>query len=272
MLQTSPNSKFSVLGVHVSAVTYTTAVERIISAARCRQAFGVTALAVHGVMTGVFDPEQLYRINHLDLVTPDGQPVRWFLNLRHHASLQERVYGPTLMLRVLQEAERHSLPVYFYGSTVTTVRELRRSLKERFPLLQIAGAEPSQFRRLAPDEKAAIVERVRAAGARLLFVGLGCPRQETFAYEFKDSLGMPVIAVGAAFDYHSGMLKEPPAVLQRCGLQWLHRLLAEPRRLFYRYTVYNTAFLGLGALQMARLWDPERRPRATPPSMESLFG
>jgi exopolysaccharide biosynthesis WecB/TagA/CpsF family protein len=265
-------SRQSVLGVRVSIVTCDCAVDSIIESAKNRQTLGVTALAVHGVMSAVHDSEYLYRVNHLELVTPDGQPVRWFLNVKYKARLKDRVYGPTLTLRVLERAEAEGIPVYFYGSTPQTVAALARSMTKRFPALRIAGAEASKFRRLEPREKVELVNRIHESGARILFVGLGCPRQEVFVYEFKDDLKMPLLAVGAAFDYHSGNLKEPPAILQRYGLQWLHRLLEEPRRLFYRYAVHNAEFLMLGAFQLLGVWNPGKRGQGTPPQGESLFG
>jgi exopolysaccharide biosynthesis WecB/TagA/CpsF family protein len=231
----------------------------------------VSALAVHGVMTGVQDREHRARLNSLDIVTPDGQPVRWALNLLHGAGLRDRVYGPLLSVRILAMAERAGLPVYFYGSSEAVIQRLYASLRDRFPELPIAGCEPSRFRRLSPAEKGETVERIRASGAAITFVGLGCPRQEVFAYEWRDSLAMPIIAVGAAFDYFAGGLHEPPALAQSLGLQWLFRLVEEPRRLWRRYLLLNPAFLTLLFLQAAglRRFDPSD---VAQPSQELLYG
>ena len=263
--------KYNLLGVLVDSIDYATAVESIIAAAEEGRGFSVTALAVHGVMTGVGEDSHRYRLNHLDLVTPDGQAVRWALNLLHRTKLDDRVYGPVLTLRVCEEAAKRKLPVYFYGSKPETLAKLITNLEKRFPGLEVAGSSPSKFRNTTPLEKAEIASRIRESGARITFVGLGCPRQEVFAYEYRDLLRMPVLAVGAAFDYHSGTVKEPLARIQRLGLQWAYRLVQEPRRLWRRYLLLNPAFLGLLGLQLLRIWRPNPK-NVRPPVGEVLYG
>ena len=271
MLPVPERGKRNVLGVLVDAVDGSTALDRIIDAAHRRQAMSVSALAVHGVMTGVLDPEHRYRLNHLDLVVPDGQPVRWALNMLHSARLAERVYGPTLMLGVCERAARHGLPIYLYGSREAVLTPLTRRLVDRFPGLVIAGMRPSRFRSLATPEKHEVVADIRNSGAAITFVGLGCPRQEVWAYEYRDMLQMPILAVGAAFDFHAGLLPQAPPRLQRVGLEWLFRMLHEPKRLWRRYLLLNPAYLTLLALQAtgALRFDPQR---ATPPAAELGYG
>lgn len=252
--------KRSVLGVHVDETDYEAAVERVLEAALERKRLTVSALAVHGVMTGVVDQEHRTRLNRLDIITPDGQPVRWAMRLLYGAVLPDRVYGPTLMLRVCERLAAEGLPVYLYGSREEVITRLAQRLCERFPGLVVAGRQPSRFRTITPDEKNEIVASIKSSGARAVFVGLGCPRQEVFAYEFGDHLSMPVLAVGAAFDYHAGLLREPPLWVQRNGLQWLFRLLQEPGRLWKRYLLTNTQFLALLALQALNLWRPAPQP------------
>ena len=262
--------KRNVLGVLVDECDYEAAVAFVIAAAQRCEPCGVTALAVHGVMTGVDDPEQRHRLNSLDLVTADGQPVRWALNLLHRCRLRDRVYGPRLTLEVCAAASEHGLPVYFYGSRRETLDLLVPLLVERLPLLQVAGAEPSSFGRTTPPGKQAFVDRIRGSGARITFVGLGCPRQEVFAYEFRDALSMPVLAVGAAFDFHAGVVKEAGPTIQRLGLEWLYRIIQEPRRLAGRYARTNPRFLIRLAAQYLRLWRPD--PSATiAPRAEELY-
>ena len=234
--------KKNVIGVLVDAVDYEAAVSRIIAAAQGASSYGVSALAVHGVMTGVDDDEHRYRLNTLDLVTADGQPVRWAMRWLHGTKLPDRVYGPTLTLEVCAAAAERGLPVYFYGSRPDVLERLVPRLESRFPGLEVAGYEPSKFGQVSDAERDAIVARIRASGASITFVGLGCPRQEVFAYEFRDRLSMPVIAVGAAFDYHAGLLTEPPAWVQRRGLQWAYRLAQDPRRLWRRYLLLNPRY------------------------------
>ena len=249
--------KRNLLGVLVDALDYEDAVGRIIQAACLRQPLGVTALAIHGVMTGARDRVHRHRLNSLDLVTPDGQPVRWALNIAHHTGLTDRVYGPALMLQICQEAASKGLAVYLYGSRQEVVDGLAGSLAKRFPNLRIAGAEPSIFGTLTQEGKNALVNRIQKSEANILFVGLGCPRQEVFVYEVREALSLPVVAVGAAFDYHSGFRNEPPVWVQRAGLQWLHRLGQEPARLWKRYLFQNFAFLARFGLQVVGLRCPD---------------
>lgn len=262
------SGKRDVLGVLVDAVDYPAAVERTMAAAREGRPYAVSALAVHGVMTGVRDPVHRRRLNALDLVTPDGQPVRWALNWLHGCALSERVYGPELTLRLCAAAAEEALPVYFYGSRPDVLDALCARLQERFPALRVAGAEPSQFRRLTADEVAAVVARVRASGAKVVFVGLGCPRQEVFAYELREVLSMPVVAVGAAFDYHAGLVDEPPRWMQDRGLQWSYRLMQDPKRLWRRYLLLNPDFAARLVGQKLHLWRP--RPLPVDTDVEAL--
>jgi exopolysaccharide biosynthesis WecB/TagA/CpsF family protein len=255
--------KHSVLGVLVDATTYDQATEAVLAAARESRPFALTALAVHGVMTGVQDPAHGARLNSFDLVTPDGQPVRWALNSLYGAALADRVYGPTLTLRVLAGAAAEGLPVYLYGSSDETLDRLVPRLQEMYPALKIAGREPSKFRTAHPGEDAEIAERIKASGARIVLVGLGCPRQEVFAHAVRPLLPMPVLAVGAAFDYHAGQLRKPPEWMQRHGLEWLWRLGLEPGRLWRRYLLLNPAYLARLGAQKTGLWkavppDPTR--------------
>jgi N-acetylglucosaminyldiphosphoundecaprenol N-acetyl-beta-D-mannosaminyltransferase len=262
--------KKNVLGVDVNVIDYEGATRRIVEAARNQRPLSATALAVHGVMTGVSDPRHRFRLNHFDLVTPDGQPVRWAMKLLHGVALPDRVYGPTLTLHVCKRAAVESLPIYLYGSTRPIVEKMAQNLGRRFPGLQIAGVEPSKFRQTTSSEKQELVARIRRSGAAVTFVGLGCPRQEVFAYEYRDDLAMPVIAVGAAFDYHAGIRSEPPMWIQNAGLQWLYRLGQDPRRLWRRYLITNTKFVSLLALQSAGVWRPPSDPPA--PVEEVLYG
>jgi N-acetylglucosaminyldiphosphoundecaprenol N-acetyl-beta-D-mannosaminyltransferase len=251
--------KRSVLGVLVDVVDYDAATDRVLAAAHDGRPLALTALAVHGVMTGVSDRAHGARLNSFDLATPDGQPVRWALNLVHRAGLADRVYGPTLTMRVVARCAAEGLPVYLYGSIESTLDRLVAALTDRFPALKIAGREASKFRAAEPGEDAAIAARIRGSGARVVLVGLGCPRQEMFVYGMRPLLDMPLLAVGAAFDYHAGLLRRPPAWMQRYGLEWLWRLGLEPRRLWRRYVLLNPAYLTRLAAQWTRLW------RATPP-------
>lgn len=263
--------KKNLLGVLVDAVDYNAVVTKIITAAQRQEEMTVSALAVHGVMTGVLDRSQRYRLNHLDLVVPDGQPVRWALNWLYRAGLPDRVYGPTLMLKLCERAAQDNLSIYLYGSSPPVLQSLSNNLRASFPGLVIAGAQPSRFRQISPEEKLEIVQAIRNSGVAIVFVGLGCPRQEVWVYEHREALSRPLIAVGAAFDFHAGTLPQAPPRWQRLGLEWLYRLAREPGRLWRRYVLLNPLFLALLALQASGLvqFDPRL---ATPPRQEMRYG
>lgn len=263
--------KHNVLGVGVDAVDYEGAVARIVASAKRSAPCAVSALAVHGVMTGVADPEHRYRLNTFDLICPDGQPVRWALQILHRQRLSDRVYGPQLMLETCRAAAEHGLPIFLFGGDAPLLKKLSERLSERFPGLQIAGIRPSKFRQLNQSEWNELVAEVRDSGAKMLFVGLGCPRQEVFAFEARDAVSMPTLAVGAAFNFHSGDLPQAPRLLQQCGLEWLFRLTQEPRRLWRRYLYLNPAYAALLTLQLCGLkrW---RRDDAQPPANPVLYG
>jgi len=237
--------KKNVIGVGISVVDYEGALEQVVEAAKMRKPLKVTALAVHGVMTGVLDSMHRYRLNQMDLVMPDGQPVRWALNWLHGAGLSDRVYGPTFTLKMCEKAAQEDLKVYLYGSQETVLADFEKNLKEKYSGLQVVGSRPSLFRRSTDEEKAEIAKEIRESGANLVFVGLGCPRQEIWVHECTDMVGLPCIAVGAAFDFHAGNLSQAPIFMQKHGLEWFYRLIQEPRRLWQRYILLNPAYLAM---------------------------
>jgi len=262
--------KMNVIGILIDAVDYEAALDFIFRAAREKRGAAVSALAVHGVMTGVLDSEHKFRLNSFDLLVPDGQPVRWVLNWLYRAQLPDRVYGPTLTLKVCARAAAEGNSIYLYGGTPEILSALTQSLEERFPGIKIAGAEPSKFRRLKPEEKSELAGRIVSSGASIALVGLGCPRQEAFAYEFREALPMPILAVGAAFPFIAGLIPQAPAWMQDRGLEWLFRLSSEPKRLWRRYLYLNPSYLFLVALQACRISRFSTDGRH--PLKETLFG
>lgn len=262
--------KRNVVGILIDAVDYESALDAIFSAAQASRGFAVSALAVHGVMTGVVSREHKFRLNHFDLLVPDGQPVRWALNRLHGTQLRDRVYGPNLTLKVCARAEEEQVPIYLYGSTPEILDTLVRTLSAKFPRLMIAGYESSKFRKLTLEERNDLVARIRSSGAAITLVGLGCPRQETFAYELRQDLSMPVLAVGAAFPFLAGLIPQAPRWMQDRGLEWFFRLVSEPRRLWRRYVYLNPAYAVLAIAQCLKL-----RTFSTdgvPPPLEELAG
>jgi N-acetylglucosaminyldiphosphoundecaprenol N-acetyl-beta-D-mannosaminyltransferase len=221
-------------------------------------------------MTGALDPEHKFRLNHFDLLVPDGQPVRWVLNWLHNTKLRDRVYGPNLALKICVRAVAEGQPVYFYGSTPEVLVALKESLTTKVPGLVIAGMEASKFRKLTVGEKSEVVQRIRSSGASLVFAGLGCPKQEVFAYEFCRALSMPIVAVGAAFPFLAKLMPQAPHWMQNAGLEWLFRLTLEPKRLWRRYVYLNPAYVFLAAIQGLRIFQFSTDGK--PPIGEILHG
>jgi len=261
--------KKNIIGVLIDPVDRATATEMIVEAARQRRGYAVSALAVHAVMTGVFDPVQRYRLNHLDLALADGQPVRWALNFLYSAGLRQRVYGPALTADLLARAEQDGLPVYFHGATQGILDRLCANLQQRFPGLRIAGTAPSTFGRVSKEVADETAGKIRRSGARIVFVGLGCPRQEVWAYEFAPRLDLPVVAVGAAFPFLAGTLPQAPRWMQDGGLEWLFRLRSEPVRLWRRYLILSPPYFLLAFCQKLGV---KFSPNGKRPQAEQLYG
>ncbi len=222
-------------------------------------------------MTGALDEGHRYRLNTFDLLVPDGQPVRWALNMLHRVGLRERVYGPNLMLALCERLAREELPIYLFGSNPGPIALLTYNLRRRFPAIRIAGSQPGRFKVLSANERNEIVQAIRESGAALVFAGLGCPRQEIWAYENRAALGIPIVCVGAAFDFHAGTVAQAPPALQNAGLGWAYRLSREPRRLWRRYMLLNPLYIGMVAGQAARLRDYDR-PAPKPPDRDLNVG
>jgi N-acetylglucosaminyldiphosphoundecaprenol N-acetyl-beta-D-mannosaminyltransferase len=239
--------KRDVLGVNVDATDINTAVERIAYFARLRRPYLVTALAVHGLVEATRNPVLHDELADFDLVLPDGQPVRWALNLLHGLDLAEKVPGPTVVDRLLEIAADDGLRVYFYGSTPETLAAIDVELSARFGGKLDVVSTPSKFRPVDAAELDGIIDDINASGANICFVGLGCPRQELFVGVAGHRLEMPSLAVGAAFDYIAGNIDRAPELMQRAGLEWLYRTAQEPRRLASRYLDTNSRFMaGVG--------------------------
>lgn len=245
-------AKFPLFDVNVSATTYDEATRCIIDAARKGLPGIVSCHAAHAIVTASDDASLRDKVNTFEMITPDGQPVRWALNLLHGVKLTDRVYGPELTLRVCAAARDAQIPIFLYGGTPETIQKLKDNLRDKYPGLNVAGDYAPPFRSLTPDEDHEIVARIKSSHARIVFIGLGCPKQDLFAFDHRDSIGAIQLCVGAAFDMHAGIKQMAPEWMQRHGLEWLFRLMQEPRRLARRYLVTNTIF----ALKLARQLSP----------------
>lgn len=244
--------KRELFGVNVSRAAYDDAEEAVIAAATRHESAVVTHLPVHGLVLGATNATYRQRVNAFDLIAADGQPVRWAMNLFHKAGLSDRLYGPELMLRLCDRAARDGVSVYLYGSTPEVLERLRERLLEHSPRLQVVGCEAPPFRALTPEEDEAVVQRINDSGAGLVFLGLGLPKQDHFAFEHKGRIKAVQLCVGAAFDFHAGNKRMAPSWMQKRGLEWAFRLTQEPGRLWRRYLTTNVLFLALVGWRMVR--------------------
>jgi N-acetylglucosaminyldiphosphoundecaprenol N-acetyl-beta-D-mannosaminyltransferase len=233
----------SVLGSRLAITDYARAVEQARAWASARdRAYAVAAANTHVVTLGRHDPEFGRALGKFDLLLPDGMPLVWCMNRICGTRLGDRVYGPTFMLRCLAATEGNEQH-FLLGGSEDLLAALRAKLGEKFPKLQIAGAYAPPFGTWPDGEDERIIERIAESGARYVWVGLGCPKQELWIARNKERLPASVhCAVGAAFAFHAGRVKQAPAWMQRNGLEWMFRLLAEPHRLWRRYLVYNSLF------------------------------
>lgn len=248
-------SRANLLGVHVSVTDYTTVTRCVIEAAREQRPLLVAATDVHSVIQARSDPAYAAALNSFDIVAPDGQPVRWGLRLTGQAALRDRVYGPTLMLRVCEAAAREHLGVFLYGGRPQTLRALCARLVRSYPALHVAGTHAGRFRPLSRTEQADDAHEIEASGAAIVFVGMGCPRQEWWLHCMRERVRRPMLAVGAAFDIHAGVVPMAPPWMQARGLEWLFRLAHEPRRLGPRYLWLTPRYVPLVLAQAAGLRD-----------------
>jgi N-acetylglucosaminyldiphosphoundecaprenol N-acetyl-beta-D-mannosaminyltransferase len=204
----------------------------------------VTAAAVNLVMSAQEEPDTLAATLAATLAVPDGMPLVWALHALGHARAT-RVYGPDLMATFCARAARNQTPMYLYGGRHPGGSKLlEQRLLERFPGLQIVGRSSPPFRTLTPEENEHEIELINASGAAVVWVGTGQPRQEQWMHRMRSQLSPPLlVGVGAAFDFHAGLVSQAPAWMQRNGLEWVYRLSREPRRLWRRYARYNPLFV-----------------------------
>ncbi len=241
--------KTNIFGVNYTPTDYEEASDMIIDFARQQHSFGVSALAVHGLIECYNAPLLKDKVNKIDLVVPDGQPVRWAINHFYQLKLKDRVYGPELTLHVLRKANDLSLNVFLYGSKKETITKLSAFINKNFPNVKITGIHPDRFRDANLQEDEEDILKINASGAHIVLVGRGCPRQEVWVSDHLGKVHAVMMAVGAAFDFYAGTLKQAPVWMQNNGLEWLYRLMMEPGRLWKRYLFTNSKFIYLFILK-----------------------
>ena len=249
-----------VLGSRIDALTWDDALSSISRWAKTRQSRYVCLCNVHGVVAALAKTGLRKAINGADLAAPDGKPVAVALALQGFRG-QPRISGSELMWKCCERAAESGVSIFLYGSTSENLSVLIEALKASFPNLKIAGAYAPPFRQLSNEEDADVVRRINDSGAGLVFVGLGCPKQELWMANHKGRIQAVMLGVGAAFDFQSGKVKRAPNWMQDMGLEWLSRLLSEPRRLWRRYLVTNSIFL-IYLLWRTPAWILSRRGRS----------
>ena len=243
----------SVMGAPIDAISWGAVLDKLSDWASRHESRYVCVCNVHSVVTVSQDRAFRRVVKGADMATPDGAPVAWMLRYFGHVG-QQRINGPDLMWRYCEKSQNLDTPlradgsggaepIFFYGSSEKTLAALKVKLLAAFPAMKIAGMISPPFRPLTPAEDAAIVEQINASGARVVFVCLGCPKQELWMAAHRGRIHAVMIGVGAAFNYSAGITRRAPKWMQDCGLEWLHRAACEPGRLWKRYLVTNTLFI-----------------------------
>lgn len=252
-------AKADVLGVPVALTDYERTLEWIDGMVAAQARGYVCVAAVHTIMAFGEDPELERAVLGSSMTVPDGQPIVWALKALGH-QLDDRVYGPTLMAKACERAARTGQRIFLYGGrNEGALVQLTLNLRRRYPGIRIVGGYSPPFRVLSPQEEQQVVDMIDGSGTDVVWVGIGVPKQEKWMHAMRPRLRAPVlIGVGAAFDFHAGLVPQAPALLQRFGLEWAFRMAQEPRRLWKRYAKYNPLFV----LGFVRQYARERRARS----------
>jgi N-acetylglucosaminyldiphosphoundecaprenol N-acetyl-beta-D-mannosaminyltransferase len=247
--------RVNILGVGVNAIDMSIAVNTVRDWIDRNDRNFVCVTGVHGVMESYRDPTLRKIHNAAGLVTPDGMPLVW-LGRRLGFGQIKRVYGPDLMLALCEYSMGKAYSHFLYGGGPEVPEKLAEELKDRFPGLQVAGVYSPPFRELTPEEDEGVIKMINDSGAQIVWIGLSTPKQEKWMSSHLKKLKASVlIGVGAAFDIHSGLKPQAPAWMRNSGLEWLFRLITEPKRLWKRYAINNPMFVALAARQLLG-WPP----------------
>jgi N-acetylglucosaminyldiphosphoundecaprenol N-acetyl-beta-D-mannosaminyltransferase len=241
-----------VIGTQIDVVYWGGAVATLLRWAAARESRYVCACNVHSVVTAQRDERLAASVRGADMVVPDGAPVAWLMR-KSGIAAQQRVSGPDLMWRYFAAAAVYRESIFLFGGTQETLDRLQERIAATFPGLRIAGSYSPPFRALSAAEDEAVVAMLNDSGATTVWVCLGCPKQEAWMAEHRGRVHAVMIGVGAAFGFHAGIVRRAPPWMQRMSLEWLHRLLSEPGRLWRRYLTTNTLFIVAAARQLLRL-------------------
>lgn len=242
-------TRVSVLTLNVDLCDYASAIDRVTELALAGRGGYISVANVHVAVEAEDDPKFSRLVNEADLVLPDGTPLVWMQRWQDNPDATQ-VRGPSLMPMLMKHAEDKNLKVGFFGGRPEILDRIASRATQEFPALQIAYRHSPPFRELSDEENSEIARSINDAGVQILFVGLGCPKQERWMAANREQISGVMIGVGAAFDLYAGALKEAPALVSRLGLEWMFRLVQEPRRLFSRYLLVNPRFVLLASRQL----------------------
>lgn len=248
----APHSRIateSVVGFKVTALSFESQIELILRWAKRRLSKVVCVANVHMLMEGYTNPEMASVLCHADLVTPDGMPLVWVMQLMGRLP-QDRVAGMDILMALIQESSTHHVQIFFLGSELQILQRMRERLEQEAPELQIAGMEPLPFRPMTAAEDEAIVQQIHESGAGIVLVSLGCPKQELWMAAHKESINAVMIGLGGVFPVYAGLRRWAPAWVRNAGLEWFYRLIQEPRRLWRRYRKTMPPFMILALKQV----------------------
>lgn len=240
-----------VLKLQVDICNYEIAISRITELASAGRGGYVCVANVHVAIEAENDPTFAMLVNEADIVLPDGTPLVWMQRLQGNENATQ-VRGPSLMPMLMKHAESESFSVGFLGGRPDVLQRIISRALFEFPRLQIVYEKSPPFRELTEEENVEIENAINETGVQILFVGLGCPKQERWMAANRDSINAVMIGVGAAFDLYAGDIREAPAIVSKLGLEWMFRLVQEPRRLFSRYLLVNPRFVWLATRQLIR--------------------
>ncbi|WP_159476905.1 WecB/TagA/CpsF family glycosyltransferase [Dyadobacter sp. 3J3] len=233
-----------IISLNITTGSYQMFIDNILSLINEINSCYICVANVHMLVEAHNDPEFASIVNKAAITTPDGMPLVWSMNLLHGIK-QDRVAGMDLLPDLLTETQKQKIPVYFYGGTQEMLDKTEQFMYTNYPGSVIAGLHSPPFRPLTKIEEDYVAEKINKSGARLLFVALGCPKQEKWMASMKGRVMMPMIGIGGALPVMVGLQKRAPEWFQKASLEWLFRLSQEPKRLFRRYAVTNTKFLFL---------------------------
>ncbi|MGB0524928.1 MAG: WecB/TagA/CpsF family glycosyltransferase [Flammeovirgaceae bacterium] len=239
-----PSAKQCTLGIKLSTLSFEEALNQLIAIAQKNSGGYVCFANAHMTVEAYWDQAYAAFVNQAHFVFPDGQPLVWALKLLHQQH-QERIAGMDMFPALLREAATQHLSVFFYGSTPKILDEIRQRILHEYPNLTIAGMISPPFRDLTVQELAQDIHQMNQSGAKLIFVSLGCPKQEKWMAKHSPNLSALVVGIGGAFPVFAQVHKRAPKWMRSAGLEWLFRLIQEPKRLWKRYLVTNTIFISL---------------------------